>query len=235
MMSIISLNKPKTVEANVFCFHWVGGTSTGFKSLATSAEGYNVKVYGVSLPGRGGRNVDQVPKSMTDLVDKLHEQFVSNMHIWALSSCPLILLGHSFGGIIAFELARKIKACGRLNVQPSKLIVSAIKNPASLSDDNKNDNVITHHTQSNEELLDYIIYLGGNKPFQLPCFFKHTLYLFQASPRVSTNSSWYTPCPPCERTTRSSKPTTTRSAARALWTAPSLPFLPAATWPSTAT
>jgi surfactin synthase thioesterase subunit len=161
MMSIISLNKPKLIEANLFCFHWVGGTSTAFKNLALLVEGSNVKVYGVTLPGRGGRNVDQVPKSMASLVDKLHEQFICNMQVWELSSCPLILFGHSFGGIIAFELSLKIKTCGRLNVQPSKLIVSAIKNPTSLSDDNKNSNVITHHTQSNEDLLGYIIHLGG--------------------------------------------------------------------------
>eukprot|EP01034_Spumella_vulgaris_P027513 gene27513-34240_t len=73
----------------------------------------------------------------------------------------MIFFGHSFGGIIAFELSRKIKACGRLNVFPSKLIVSAIKNPISLSEDNKNESIITHHTQRNEDLLEYIIHLGG--------------------------------------------------------------------------
>lgn len=160
MTSVIALNAPVRTSANLFCFHWVAGNGNAFKILAKALEKDGIKVYGVTLPGRNGRNTDQIPTRMSQLTEILYDLFLLNYQNWRLNDAPLLFFGHSLGGIVAFELAKKLKySCNEFWLD--KLIISAVKDPELLSADNNDPGSIERYTQDSEALKEYIIKIGG--------------------------------------------------------------------------
>jgi medium-chain acyl-[acyl-carrier-protein] hydrolase len=75
----------------------------------------------VELPGRGGRIAEQPLESMADITQGLMEA------IKPMLNTPFALFGHSMGGLIAFELARRLRNAGL--PEPTLLIASGCRAP----------------------------------------------------------------------------------------------------------
>lgn len=100
----------------IFCFHDAGGSASLFHGWEEWL-GNTVELVLVELPGRGRRLTEQPYSTMQalvhDLLPVMNEQLDK----------PCLFLGHSMGGVVAFELTRALKALGKR--QPQKLIISS--------------------------------------------------------------------------------------------------------------
>ncbi len=111
--------KPRTnpqARQRVFCFHDAGGSASlyhGWEELV----GNTVELVMVELPGRGRRLTEQPYSTLQALVNDLVPAMEDQL------DKPFIFLGHSMGGVVAFELTRALRAHGR-NL-PQALIISS--------------------------------------------------------------------------------------------------------------
>ncbi|RFS45614.1 thioesterase II family protein [Micromonospora craniellae] len=109
-----------TTRPVLACLPYAGGSARIYlpwqRRLATLAD-----TVAVELPGRGSRlrdlPVDRLPVLLDDLMARLAPY----------SGRPLILFGHSLGGLLAFELARLMRS--RHGWLPARLIVSGHRAP----------------------------------------------------------------------------------------------------------
>jgi medium-chain acyl-[acyl-carrier-protein] hydrolase len=107
-------------HVRLFCFPYAGGSSQTYRSWpeALSPE---VEVCPVRLPGRGSRIREPPFKDVHSLV----EAFLPVMARYL--DKPFAFFGHSMGGVIAFELSRRLRrACG---VEPFHLFISGRRAP----------------------------------------------------------------------------------------------------------
>jgi len=89
--------------ARVVCFPCAGGTATMFDALA-AALAPSIDVCAFELPGRQNRMREPFARSMHELLQPLVACAAE------LFDRPYVLLGHSLGSWMAFELARKLRA-----------------------------------------------------------------------------------------------------------------------------
>lgn len=107
-------------EMRLFCFPYAGGTTATFLRW-TPLFPVGIQVCPVGLPGRGQRIAESSLRSIQDLA----VQCVAGMA--PLLDAPFALLGHSFGAILAFEVARQLRRLGA--PEPLHLFASAIAPP----------------------------------------------------------------------------------------------------------
>jgi len=103
----------------IFCHHSGSGASFFFpwlKELPT-----NIEYLAIQLPGRGSRFNEPLQKDMGTVIDSLLIDFKK------LREKPFILFGHSLGGLICFELTKRLQ--GLSLPLPSHLIVSGCRAP----------------------------------------------------------------------------------------------------------
>ncbi|NJR71043.1 MAG: thioesterase [Synechococcales cyanobacterium CRU_2_2] len=104
----------------LFCFPFAGGSAQVYydwpKVLPPSIE-----LHAVELPGRGRRFAEEPLTALGPLVRSLVP------HIQRQADKPFIFFGHSLGGLIAFELARRLQQLG--GSSPLHLYVSAARAP----------------------------------------------------------------------------------------------------------
>lgn len=98
---------------HLYCFPHSGGLPSEYIRWGRELPG--VQVYGVCPPGRGPRLGQPPHTRMPDLVASLLDE--------TQFAAPFVLLGHSLGALVAFEVARALRARGR--AMPQRLIVSA--------------------------------------------------------------------------------------------------------------
>jgi medium-chain acyl-[acyl-carrier-protein] hydrolase len=123
----IAVPKPNpSARIRLFCFPYAGGGATIYFAWA-NALWPTVEVCPIQLPGRESRIHEPVLARMTYLVDALAGAIRSYIE------CPFAFFGHSMGGLIAFELARRLMRDGQPG--PSHLFVSASRAPQLI--DNK--------------------------------------------------------------------------------------------------
>ncbi len=92
---------------NVVCIHPAGGTAFCYLSLAKVLP-EQVGVYGVQSPGLNpGESTEPTVEAMAEAYLRLIEP---------LTTRPLILTGLSFGGLVAYEMARRLTAAGHRQV-----------------------------------------------------------------------------------------------------------------------
>ncbi|MBA2283792.1 MAG: thioesterase [Acidimicrobiia bacterium] len=84
----------------LFCLPYAGGSAAIYRDWQAQLAGV-AEVWPVQLPGRGGRLRERCIDAIDELVDRLVEA------IGARTDRPFALFGHSMGGIVAFELARR--------------------------------------------------------------------------------------------------------------------------------
>lgn len=98
---------PRTDAAvRLLCFPHAGGAAASYAGWARALEATPIEVVGAELPGRGSRS-GEAP--CTD-IDRVVDGFAAA--IAAFFDRPYALFGHSLGALVAFELARALRARG---------------------------------------------------------------------------------------------------------------------------
>ncbi|WP_406840746.1 thioesterase II family protein [Streptomyces sp. AHU1] len=106
-----------TPERHLYCFPHSGGLPGEYVRWERHLSG--TQVYGVCMPGRGGRAAEQALSDLNAVVHALlaETQFVA----------PYDLFGHSLGALVAYETTRELAARGL--PLPERLVVSAFPAP----------------------------------------------------------------------------------------------------------
>jgi surfactin synthase thioesterase subunit len=111
-----------TPRVQLLCLHHAGGGASGFLPWKAHLSP-DIELCAVQLPGRGTRMQEPPVREFDALVNSLIE--VIRHHVRA----PYAFFGHSMGGLISFEVARR---CQQLGLPlPQHLIVSASSAPPS--------------------------------------------------------------------------------------------------------
>jgi surfactin synthase thioesterase subunit len=109
-----------TARARLFCFPYAGGGAHAYASWQNSFAP-DIEVCAIQLPGRGRRFCEAALSSWEPLLDELCRLFIKPQ------SLPFAFFGHSMGGLIAYELAHRIRDLYR--AAPLQLIISACSAP----------------------------------------------------------------------------------------------------------
>jgi len=112
---------PSKVDASVriFCFPYAGGGAAAFRGLQKIHSGVVV----VEYPGRESRFCEKPAQSMNELADAVVDE------IAPYTDRPYILLGHSLGARVAYEVACRLRDRGCR--APECLVVAASRTPQS--------------------------------------------------------------------------------------------------------
>lgn len=121
----------------LLCLPHAGAGAAQFRSW-TAELSHVADVWPVVLPGREGRWSEPPLRSIDAVVEGITEA------IAPIGDRPIALLGHSMGGLIAFELAREIERRGKT---VTCLIVSAVRaphvpDPDPIADDSSDERVL---------------------------------------------------------------------------------------------
>jgi medium-chain acyl-[acyl-carrier-protein] hydrolase len=90
----------------LFCFPYAGGGASVYYPW-TRLLPPEVEVCAVQLPGREGRLIEPAIPDLMVLVDRIYEALLPYF------DRPFAFYGHSNGGLMAFELARRLRREGR--------------------------------------------------------------------------------------------------------------------------
>ncbi|NAO47946.1 amino acid adenylation domain-containing protein [Pseudomonas syringae] len=102
---LLTIQGGRRDHAPIFCVPGAGDSVTGFISLA-DALGPHWPIHGLQPRGLDGRTV---PYSLVETAAEAYLQALDSTH----PEGPVHLLGHSFGGWVAFEMATRLTASGR--------------------------------------------------------------------------------------------------------------------------
>ncbi|MFE9932329.1 thioesterase II family protein [Streptomyces sp. NPDC005533] len=137
-------------RVRLYCFHHAGGSASEFTRWHRYLP-QDVDVCAVQLPGRGARVGERPHTRMRPLVEELAGQIGTDL--------PTVFFGHSFGALVAFELARALVEAG--GPAPRHLFLSARPAPG----------LVTHegsiHDLPEEEFLDVVERRHGGVPAEL--------------------------------------------------------------------
>jgi acyl transferase domain-containing protein/surfactin synthase thioesterase subunit len=101
----------------LYCFPHSGGAAGEYLRWADALP--EVEVWGVNLPGRGGRLAEPAHRSMTELARGVTEGITFDP--------PFVLFGHSFGTLLGYHVAQQLRAHG--GAQPELLVLSGYPPP----------------------------------------------------------------------------------------------------------
>jgi surfactin synthase thioesterase subunit/glycosyltransferase involved in cell wall biosynthesis len=111
-----SIQESGNAKLRLFCFPYAGGGASAFRGWAGFLP-VEIAVCPVRLPGRETRLNEPAFDSMDLLIPRLREAIAPYL------DRPFAFFGHSLGAIVAFELARSLKA------HPECLFVSGARAP----------------------------------------------------------------------------------------------------------
>lgn len=104
----------------LFCFPYAGGWPGVFRPWAARLPA-DVELVAVRMPGRESRFAEQHYTDWSTLTNDVAEA------LGPLLDVPFVLFGHSFGGMVAYEIVRILNGEGMPN--PQALIVSGCRCP----------------------------------------------------------------------------------------------------------
>lgn len=111
-------------RARLLCFsHAGGGTSIWRPWSRTPGLPAGIEVAAIQLPGHGSRGEEPLFTENGQLVEALVEALLPSM---AEKELALALFGHSLGGLLAFEVARRL--C-RQHIRPLVVAIAACRAP----------------------------------------------------------------------------------------------------------
>jgi surfactin synthase thioesterase subunit len=158
--------------------HWVGGNANVYRFLGKELEDLPVEVYGINLPYRyANEKKTNALKSLPEIIRFFEENIISKATEWNPRMLPIILLGHSFGGTLSFELLRSLQESNQRKGNSSafehffvkKVIISAslpphylnIRNKALMNNHLNNkraaNDEIPCHLKKDAELIRYVV------------------------------------------------------------------------------
>lgn len=158
------LSEPKeSPRAVLLCFHWAGGNALSFRDVAKSVATEGIIVFAASLPFRSAVNTGApIPSaSVSDHVNYVVASLLSFPRWKEFSSLPLLVYGHSYGALIAYE------ACLVLEPKPVKILVSGCPSPRELVRHNHRlrETQTAKHLMADRELCSYVQSLQGRVGF----------------------------------------------------------------------
>ncbi len=140
-------------QLRLFCFHPVGAGASMYNQFLYEMK-EEIDVYAVQLPGRENRKDEANLTAFFDVIDAIEAQ------ILPLLDKPFAFYGHSFGGIIAYELQHRLRE--RHGLKPQHFFVSGTIS-AHLTPTWRNERDTIHQTadETNSEaklmgLMSYI-------------------------------------------------------------------------------
>lgn len=133
----------------VYCFPHAGGDPRMFLDWQPAADGF-AAIVPVTMPGRGHRFAEPPPESV--------EQYAQGAAaaIAAAEGGPYYLFGHSLGALVAFEVARRLRADPRLR----HLVASGAAAPVLMP----SPRVVRAASLSGREFAEAIGSFGGLPP-----------------------------------------------------------------------
>lgn len=132
--------EPNTsAKLRLFCFHDAGGSADLFHGWENLLD-ENFEVVSIEMPGRGRRISEPAYTDLSTLVHDLMPQ------LEMMLDRPFIFLGHSMGGLIAFEVIRELRR--RKKSMPQQLFISST---AGLTSYTKKD---VDYNLSDQELIE---------------------------------------------------------------------------------
>lgn len=87
----------------LYCFPYAGGAAASYVGWARALEAHSIEVAAAQPPGRNGAP-NETP---CDDLDRLVGMFADEIE--AAIDRPFALFGHSFGALVAFEVARRLR------------------------------------------------------------------------------------------------------------------------------
>lgn len=130
----------------VFCFPHVGAGGAAFNSWRDQVPP-RVELCTVRLPGRENRLREPLVDEWRTLMAELEPVIAEHLDL------PFVLLGHCSGSVLAYELARRLRAAG--SPAPAMLILSSTPGPRVRRIDDP------LHALPGAELLRRVVEYGG--------------------------------------------------------------------------
>lgn len=108
--SLLTMQPKPEASVRLFCFPHAGGGSVSFFPWNVLL-GPEIECVGVQYPGRGQRWSEPACLSLAELVEEIFSRWGE------LPEKAFAFYGHSFGGLVAFELARRLRRAGMAGAQ----------------------------------------------------------------------------------------------------------------------
>lgn len=113
---IVRLSSASDAKMRLLCFHDAGGSSMLFDEW-DKLLGPDYEVMCVQLPGRGDRSDEAPFRTMDAFVQEYLPKLAE-----ILRGKPFVLYGHSMGGLLAFEVARRLE--NQYRIAASSLVIT---------------------------------------------------------------------------------------------------------------
>ncbi|MCX4748873.1 alpha/beta fold hydrolase [Kitasatospora sp. NBC_01287] len=166
--------RPRPVEQpalRLLGFHHAGGSSGVYYPMARQLpEDWDLVL--IDLPGRGRRSREEPLTTLEEVVDTVFE----DVQPWL--DAPFALFGHSFGSLVALELARRLEAVGQ---RPGWVGVSGRAGPSFQARVRRR-----LYDLDDERLLAQLLAMGGtpDRIHEVPEFVERFLRLTRADLRA---------------------------------------------------
>jgi medium-chain acyl-[acyl-carrier-protein] hydrolase len=109
------------IRSRLICLPYACGNARVFHGWAKSLPG--VEVIAIEAPGKGARLLEPPSTNLDDLCNALMTEITP----LAEQSLPYSFFGHSYGGLLAYELCNRLQAAG--TAMPQRLLLSACGAP----------------------------------------------------------------------------------------------------------
>ena len=110
-----------TARIRLFCFPYAGGGSAIYRQWGKEFQRYPIEVVSALLPGREARVREPGYTRVEHYVERLAREISPYL------DKPFAFFGHSMGGLIAFELARRLR--DERGLEPKHLFISGRRAP----------------------------------------------------------------------------------------------------------